>query len=169
MRLMNWRVVAMVGLGLVGMGVGPATQPVDMSHVVPFVGVQDVFSRNLVGDAIVVTSVKGTADSIAIGNTYMIEGSYCLASHDDATLAAYETDRQPNLPHRAMIAGQSVTIHRGSGNFVLRLAVQDPGCPHVSFYPVHGGQSFGGEYFGTGDFVVPASWQVHDVKLVSAP
>ena len=132
----------------------------DTPHLVAFVGVQDVFGRNAIGDAIVITAVYGTADRIAIGNTYRIEGAYTLASHDEARLSAYETDTQPNLPHRAMIAGQSVTVQKGSGTFVLYLKVEDPGCPHVSFYPTSWGQSFAGEYFGTGEFVPPESWRV---------
>jgi hypothetical protein len=32
------------------------------------------------------------------------------------------------------------------------------GWPHVSFYPVSGGEDFGGNYFGTGDFVLKQWW-----------
>jgi hypothetical protein len=146
-----------VALALAG-GLGAA--PEVSWHAVDFVGMQDVFSRNLVGDAIVITAVRGTADKIAIGNIYQIEGAYTLASHESATLSTYITDSQPNEPHRQMIPGQSLTIYKGSGTFTLRLKVEDPGCPHVSFYPTNGGESFGGEYFGTGDFIAPARWQV---------
>jgi len=132
----------------------------DLPHNVPFSGVQDVFGRNAVGDAIVITAVHGTAPTIAIGHTYRIDGAYTLASHDQATLSAYLTDTKPNLPHRQMIPGQSVRIAKGSGTFTLYLKVEDPGCPHVSFYPDGGGQSFAGEYFGTGDSIPPASWLV---------
>jgi hypothetical protein len=132
----------------------------DVPHNVPFTGVQDVFGRNAVGDAIVITAVHGTAPTIAIGHTYRIDGAYTLASHDAATLSAYLTDTQPNLPHRSTIPGQSVRIAKGSGTFTLYLKVEDPGCRHVSFYPDGGGQSFAGEYFGTGDFVPPATWLV---------
>jgi hypothetical protein len=130
----------------------------DLPHSVPFVGVQDVFGRNAIGDAIVVTAVHGTAPTIAIGNTYRIDGAYTLASHDTATLTAYTTDTQPNTPHRQMIPGQSVELTKGSGTFTLYLKVEDPGCPHVSFYG--GGHSFAGEYFGTGDSIPPDSWRV---------
>jgi hypothetical protein len=147
-------VVALVLIG--GLGAAP-----DVSwHAVDFVGIQDVFSRNLIGDAIVITAVHGTADKIEIGNTYQIDGAYTLASHDEANLDAFLTDTQPNEPHRQMIPGQSLKIYKGSGTFTLRLKVEDPGCPHVSFYPTNGGQSFGGEYFGTGSFIAPTHWQV---------
>lgn len=32
------------------------------------------------------------------------------------------------------------------------------GWPHVSFYPADGGESFGGNYFGTGDKVLEKWW-----------
>lgn len=59
-----------------------------------------------------------------------------------------------------MIPGQSITLEKGSGTFTVYLKIEDPGCPHASFYPTDGGQSFSGEYFGTGDFLPPASWRV---------
>jgi hypothetical protein len=147
-------IVAMALLG--GLGAVPEVS----WHAVDFVGMQDVFSRNLIGDAIVITAVHGTTDKIAIGNTYQIDGAYTLASHDSASLGADLTGTEPNEPHRQRVLGQSLTIYKGSGTFTLRLKVEDPGCPHVSFYPVDGGQSFGGEYFGTGSFIAPTHWQV---------
>jgi hypothetical protein len=139
-----------------GLGAAP-----DVSwHAVDFVGMQDVFGRTLIGDAIVITAVHGTSDKIEIGNTYQIDGAYTLASHDSASLDAYITGSKPNEPHRERIPGQAVTIYKGSGTFTLRLKVEDPGYPHVSFYPMGNGESFGGEYFGTGSFIAPAGWQV---------
>ena len=65
-----------------------------------------------------------------------------------------------DAPHRQSIPGQSVRIQKGSGIFTVYLTVEDEGCPHVSFYPDGGGESFAGEYFGTGDSLPPASWRV---------
>jgi hypothetical protein len=144
-------------------GESTAQEPtLELPHVVPFVGVQDVFKRNAIGDAIVITSVRGTADTLAIGNTYRIDGAYTLGSQDEATLAAYVTAKQANIPRGANkpIPGQSIRITKGSGTFSVYLKVQDEGCPHVSFYPVVRGESFAGEYFGTGDFLPPDSWRV---------
>src|SRR5262249_51785361 len=141
-------------------GAGDSARFPETPHSVPFVGVQDVFGRNAIGDAIVITAVHGTADTIAVGNTYRIDGAYTLASQDKGTLAAYSTDNQPNPPHRATTPGQSTRIKKGSGTFTLYLKVEDPGCPHVSFYPADGGQSFAGEYFGTGEYLPPDSWRV---------
>jgi hypothetical protein len=137
-----------------------AKPSLELPYAVSFEGVQDVFSRNAIGDAIVITAVHGTAATIAIGNTYRIDGAYTLASHERATLSTYGTDTQPNEPHRRMIPGQSLTINKGSGTFTVFLKLEDPGCPHVSFYPSDGGEGFAGEYFGTGDFVPPDSWRV---------
>ncbi len=45
------------------------------------------------------------------------------------------------------------------------------GWPHVSFYPVDGGESFGGNYFGTGDSVLKRWWgeKETDPKTSSTP
>src|SRR4051812_10458373 len=95
-------------LGLSGWCAGPTSagraatgeKPAfELPHDVAFTGVQDVFGRNAVGDAIVITRVRGTAATIAIGNTYRIDGAYTLASHDAATLSAYQTDTQAGRPH----------------------------------------------------------------------
>ena len=130
----------------------------DLPHAVSFTGVQDVFGRNAIGDAIVITAVHGTAPTIAIGNTYRIDGAYTLASHDAATLSA-DVTAHADAPHRPRIPGQSVRIQKGSGTFTVYLKVHDPGCPHVTFYA--DGGSFAGEYFGTGDALPPASWLVN--------
>lgn len=145
--------------GASGPAAGSQARSLDASRAVRFVGVQDVFNRNALGDAIVITAVHGTADTIAVGNTYRIDGAYTLSSHEQATLCAYVTASKPDAPQRKRIPGQSVTIQKGSGTFTVFLKVEDPGCPHVSFYPVTSGASFAGEYFGTGDFLPPASWQ----------
>ncbi len=134
--------------------------PSYLPYAVPFVGVQDIFGRNALGDAIVITAVHGTADTFAIGNTYRIDGAYTLASHDQATLSTYMTDTRPDAPRRKMVPGQSLSIRKGSGTFTVFLKVEDRGCPHVSFYPGNGGQSFSGEYYGTGSFLPPESWRL---------
>ena len=129
-------------------------------HAVSFEGFQDVFKRNAIGDAIVITAVHGTSKEISIGETYRIDGAYTLASQDEASLAAYVTSKDPDAPDRYTIPGQSVRISKGSGTFTVHLKVEDRGCPHVSFYPIERGNSFAGEYFGTGDFVPPNSWRL---------
>jgi FtsP/CotA-like multicopper oxidase with cupredoxin domain len=145
------------------LGAAPATQPAPAAAPalvdVKFIGVQDVFSRNAIGDAIVIDSVRGPTDKIQVGDTYQIHGAYTLASHDAAVLAAFETS-DSSAPHRNMIDGQDIQFAKGSGTFTLRIKIEDPGCPHVSFYPAQGGSSFADEYFGTGDFLPRSSWKV---------
>ena len=141
-------------------GCVPAVAPGDRGdglRAVPFTGVQNVFGRNAVGDAIVITAVRGPVDRVEVGRTYQVDGAYTLASHDAATLSAYETGTGP---HTVMIDGQSAVVRRGSGTFRLRLGIDGPGRPHVSLYPTGGGSSFAGEYFGTGPFLPPAAWRV---------
>ena len=43
------------------------------------------------GDKITIDEIRGTADTFAPGNIYLIKGAYTLASHDKAMLAAYTT------------------------------------------------------------------------------
>jgi hypothetical protein len=143
-----------------GAAVVDTKSTIEFPYAVSFEGVQDVFGRNALGDAIVITAVHGTAATIAIGNTYRIDGAYTLASREQATLSTSMTDTQPDEPYRRMIPGQSVKINKGSGTFTVYLKAEDPGCPHVSFYPSDGGESFAGEYFGTRGFLPPESWRI---------
>jgi len=97
--------------------------------------------------------VRGTAETFSPGNVYQVKGTYKLASHERAMLAAYvtatETDgRAPSYK------SQTTTIDRGDGTFTLVLPMTYRGWPHVSFYPAEGGNGFGGNYFGTGDSLV---------------
>ena len=54
-------------------------------------------TRFLDGDTITILEVRGTADTIMPGNIYWIKGTYTLASHDRAMLAAYTTARAPRM------------------------------------------------------------------------
>ena len=57
-------------------------------HIVKF---EQGATRFQDGDKITILEVSGTADTMSPGNTYRIKGTYTLASHDRATLAAYTT------------------------------------------------------------------------------
>ncbi len=100
------------------------------------------------GDSIIITSVHGTADTLQTNQTYCVEGTYTLTSHDEAQLAFYLTTsrdiRTKDDPK------QKMRITRGTGTFRLIKTMSDEGNPHVSFYPAHGGNDFGGIYFGKG-------------------
>ena len=111
-------------------------------------------TRFLDGDKITILEVRGTADTMTPGNTYWIKGTYTLASHDRATLAAYVTTAtDAGNGTSASLKVQTTVVNRGNGTFTLFLPMSYKGWPHVSFYPADGEAGFGGNYFGTGDSV----------------
>jgi hypothetical protein len=105
------------------------------------------------GDNITITAVSGTRDVITTNETYCVEGTYTLASRDKAQLGFYATiansGRTPVDPR------QVAQITKGSGTFRLIKSVHDQGYLHVSFY---NGNSFGGVYFGQGEWVLRKSF-----------
>lgn len=111
-------------------------------------------TRFLDADQVTIVEVRGTDKTIAAGNIYWVRGTYTLASHDRATLAAYVTATDAAHARSTPLKSQSVIVQRGSGSFALFLPVSHRGYPHVSFYPAEGGNGFGGIYFGTGDSVM---------------
>lgn len=110
------------------------------------------------GDDITIQEIRGTAETFAPGNIYRIAGTYKLASHDKAMLAAYTTANNAADGRSRSLKVQHMYVDRGKGKFTLFLPMSYEGWPHVSFYPSGGGQSFGGNYFGTGDFVLKKWW-----------
>jgi len=103
------------------------------------------------GDNIVITDIHGTDDIVKQGNTYIIKGKYTLGSHDGASIQAHVTARNPAQGRSNTLKTQMQSISRGDGTFTLVLPMNIDGWPHVSFYPVEKGESFGGIYFGDGD------------------
>jgi beta-lactamase regulating signal transducer with metallopeptidase domain len=128
-----------------------ATRAAKFPYVVHF---EQGATKFLDGDKITITEVRGTADRFAPGNAYQIKGTYTLASHDGATLAAYITAMDADSGKGSSSNTQAVVIDRGNGTFTLVLPMNGRGWPHVSFYPADGGDGFGGNYFGTGDSVM---------------
>jgi hypothetical protein len=113
----------------------------DFSHVVNL-------EKTVSGDLITITEVRGPSDTLDVGKTYEVRGTYKLASHEKALLAAYVTVdisqghvSHPDLPN------QKVIIEKGEGSFTLRFHMWSEGKPHVSFYPAKGGNSFAATYF----------------------
>ena len=105
------------------------------------------------GDRITIQQVRGTSDSIKVGETYSVDGTYELASHDEADLALYVTTvgdsgATPVDPR------QHVKVKQGSGTFHLVTTMSQDGYLHVSFYPAKSGDVFGGVYFGQGNRVL---------------
>lgn len=123
------------------------------------------------GDKITILEIRGTADTFTPGNIYLIKGTYTLASHDRAMLAAYTTAMDAENATGASFKVQTSIVDRGNGSFTLFLPMSCRGWPHVSFYPADGGGDFGGNYFGTGDSVLKRWWGSKDTdsKTTSGP
>jgi beta-lactamase regulating signal transducer with metallopeptidase domain len=134
----------------------PGSMPaLEFPKTVPF---QQGAIRFLKGDRVTILEIRGTADSFKPGNIYWIRGTYSLASHQKATLAAYTTARDAKDGKGISYGVQTTTVDQGDGTFTLILPMSCRGWPHVSFYPADGGSDFGGNYFGTGDSVLKKWW-----------
>ncbi|GAA5145881.1 hypothetical protein GCM10023213_38140 [Prosthecobacter algae] len=103
-------------------------------------------SRFRSGDALHITSVERSADSLTV------TGEYELTSQDGATLGLYITSLES--PPKGILNGpnQQVVVKKGRGQFSLTLPQPYPGLPHLTFYklaPPSNHNAFGAIYFGT--------------------
>jgi hypothetical protein len=122
----------------------------DFPSVVPF---ELGMTEFLAGDSITIQHVRGTSPTIRTGETYCVEGTYTLASKDEADLAVFATTVSAvSVPTEP---SQIVRVKKGTGMFRLVKPMREEGYLHVSFYPAPGGSSFGGVYFGTGKWLLP--------------
>jgi hypothetical protein len=110
------------------------------------------------GDEIVVKEVRGTAEKFENGHIYWIKGTYKLVSQDRAQIAAFVTASNSADGKSQYLKVQTAIVEKGTGEFGLYLPVYCDGWPHISFYPVDGGEGMGGTYFGTGDRVLKKWW-----------
>jgi hypothetical protein len=102
------------------------------------------------GDRIKIESVRGDRKRIEPGGTYLVQGTYTLASAPTARLALSLT-----LPagggRRAWSGPQFYDIEKGTGTFAFTAKMEDWGKYHVSFYisdgSGRGGSAAGGIYF----------------------
>ena len=118
------------------------------------------------GDNITIQQVRGTSDAIKVGETYSVDGTYELASHDEADLALYATTTSASGP-TPVDPLQHIRIKKGHGTFHLVKTMSEDGYLHVSFYPVSG-SSFGGVYFGQGNRVL-RNWSSASPTAASGP
>ena len=124
--------------------------PDDFPRDVPFQLGEAEFAP---GDSITIQAVRGHVPVLKIGKTYCVTGTYTLSSQPEADLALFLTTT--NHVSTPVDPGQTVHVQKGSGNFTLIQKIDQPGYPHVSFYPpAPGGSSFGGVYFGQGRWVL---------------
>jgi hypothetical protein len=104
------------------------------------------------GDNITVEHVRGTMPGIAVGATYLVEGTYTLASREEADLSLFATTSDPTPT--PIDPGQTGRIQKGPGAFRLMKKMGTEGYLHVTFYDLQSGKGFGGVYFGEGKWVL---------------
>jgi hypothetical protein len=101
------------------------------------------------GDKIVITSIRGNRPHIELGGSYLIEGTYTLASMENAELLISATATSRDSPGAiSPVHPEEVTrVSRGMGRFSLMATMRYVGRFHVSFNPMGGGKSHGTIYF----------------------
>jgi hypothetical protein len=106
----------------------------------------------LPGDSITIQQVRGTSSTIGTGETYCVEGTYTLASREEADLALFATTVS-DIP-TPIDPRQHTRIEKGTSAFRLVKTMRQEGYLHLSFYSVPSGGDFGGVYFGQGKWVL---------------
>lgn len=117
------------------------------------------------GDNITILEVRGTAETFKPGHIYWIRGTYKLASHKKAMLAAYTTAMDAENATSQPFQVQHAYVDQGEGTFTLFLPMSCRGWPHVSLYA--DGGSFSGNYFGTGDSVLKRWWGSEETEKLT--
>lgn len=113
-----------------------------------------------------------SGDSIRITNVQRGEGiltvtaDYELSSEPEARISLHITSTKGSGWSRTA-ASQSKMISKGKGSVTLHHPNVTEGLPHVSFYPVNGGSSFGGIYFGT-QAEVDASQKMSSARVATS-
>jgi hypothetical protein len=117
-----------------------ATPCADLPQTVPFIlGERDLRP----GDDVTILGVRGDRARLEVGGRYCVWGRFVLRSKPTASLCLWSTDGETE----ATEAQRCATV-TGRGDFAFRFRVRGPlGQLHVSFYPVEGGEGFGGVYF----------------------
>jgi len=104
------------------------------------------------GDSITIQRVTGTSATLRTGEVYCVEGTYTLASRDEAQLSVSATTvRNVSTPVEPT---QIMRVGKGSGTFRLVKTMWEEGYLHVSFSVWPHGSTFGGVYFGQGKWVL---------------
>jgi beta-lactamase regulating signal transducer with metallopeptidase domain len=113
----------------------------DFTHVVNL-------AKTSTGDLITITEVRGPSDTLSVGNTYEVRGTYKLVSQDKAMLSVGVTTdaRQPHESH-PNLPRQKKVVEKGEGSFTLQFHMWHEGMPHVSFDPIKSGSGFATRYF----------------------
>ena len=99
------------------------------------------------GDNVTITELRGNGPGLAVGNTYLIKGTYTLQSQAVAQVAVYTTTSNYWQNDNGPYGNNSKKISAGTGSFKLMFYIRVEGRQHVSFYPPGRAESFGGVYF----------------------
>jgi beta-lactamase regulating signal transducer with metallopeptidase domain len=118
----------------------------DFSHVV---------NLERTGDSITIQEVRGPSDTLIVGNTYEVRGTYKLLSQEKAILAVHVmTEGRPSESHSGTpgkphwpLPNQTMLVEKGEGRFTLQSHMGAPGRIHVSFYSLQGGSGFASANF----------------------
>jgi len=104
------------------------------------------------GDSITIERVTGSSASIQTGGVYCVEGTYTLASRDEALLGlSITTVKNVSTP---IGPNQTMRVQKGSGSFRLVQTMWAEGYPHASFSSWPHGSAFCGVYFGQDPWVL---------------
>ena len=101
-------------------------------------------SRFSAGDEIVITSVTGDHPDIQVGGIYLVEGTYTLASMDEAILGLSVPYRNGSMPWA------HTSVSNGKGHFSLRIEIpniQSFQSLHLAFYTANRGYAGDGIHF----------------------
>lgn len=72
---------------------------------------------------------------------------------------SHTTGVDPSRASGVQLKVQRADVTRSTGTFTLFLPMTHQGLPHISFCSSEkGGESFGGNYFGTGESVLKRWW-----------
>ena len=113
---------------------------------VPFtIGKQEFKS----GDGIVIERVLATSSALKVGDKVIVRGHFKWEGAPQANLGLFATHRTHASADPAA-RSQTMRVARARGTFDLSGEIIYEGDIHVSFYPVTGGEAFGGVYFTVG-------------------
>jgi hypothetical protein len=104
------------------------------------------------GDSITIEGLSGTTNTVTVGETYCVTGTYTLNSQDEADLSFFATTT--NRISTRVDPKQTMHVKKGTGSFRLIKRMGEEGYLHVTFYSRATGQGFGGIYFGQGQWVL---------------
>ncbi len=105
-------------------------------------------------DQIKIDKVYGDHEVFKLKGSYLITGTYKLASFEKAVLAVNNIPRE-NTSIVSLQKSQIKVICRGSGEFALPLTIEHEGHLYINIFPMTNNASFDQSlvYFGSGEYL----------------